>query len=113
MSPPIKPLSRKPPLRIPNTRLTNNPPTQILETLKLETKLKQYEGDAKASGQDGAKLEQAGKGAEIGNLRKKLEQKDRDLENLKMQADQLNKEYRELSDKYAATQPDKTPKKDR
>jgi len=85
----------------------------ILENLKLETKLKQYEGDAKASGQDGAKLEQAGKGAEIGNLRKKLEQKDRDLENLKKQADQLNKEYRELSDKYAATQPDKTPKKDR
>lgn len=93
--------------------ILNRTYTMILETLKLETKLKQYEGDAKASGQDGAKLEQAGKGAEIGNLKKKLEQKDRDLENLKKQAEQLNKEYRELSDKYAATQPDNTPKKDR
>jgi B-cell receptor-associated protein 31 len=46
-------------------------------------------------------------------LKKKLEQKDRDLENLKKQAEGLNKEYRELSDKYAATQPSGGPKKDR
>jgi B-cell receptor-associated protein 31 len=86
---------------------------QILETLKLETKLKQYEGDAKAQGKDGAKLNEAGGASEIGNLKKKLEQKDRDLENLKKQAEGLNKEYRELSDKYAATQPSGGPKKDR
>jgi B-cell receptor-associated protein 31 len=93
---------------------STNPPTlQILETLKLETKLKQYEGDAKAQGKDGAKLEQAGAGAEIGNLKKQLEQKERDLENLKKQAEGLNKEYLELSDKYAATQPSSGPKKDR
>ena len=89
------------------------PPFQILETLKLETKLKQYEGDAKAQGKDGAKIDQAGGASEIGNLRKKLEQKDRDLENLKKQAEGLNKEYRELSDKYAATQPSGGSKKDK
>jgi hypothetical protein len=92
---------------------TNSLTLQILETLKLETKLKQYEGDTKAQGKDGAKLEQAGGAAEIGNLKKKLEQKDRDLENLKKQAEGLNREYRELSDKYAATQPSGGPKKDR
>lgn len=88
---------------------------QILETLKLEAKIKRYEGDAKASGKDGAKLEQAGGGNEIGNLKKQLAQKDRDLENLRKQAEGLNREYRDLADKYAATNPnsDSTPKKDR
>jgi B-cell receptor-associated protein 31 len=82
--------------------------------LKLEAKVKQYEGDANASGKDGAKLEQAGKGPEIGNLKKKLEQRDRDLDNLKKQSAQLTKEYHELSDKYAAaTGAEATPKKDR
>jgi len=86
----------------------------ILETLKLETKIKQYEGDAKASGKQGAKIEQAGGANEIGNLKKKLAQKEQDLEILKKQSQGLTREYRELSDKYAATQTiDPTPKKDR
>jgi hypothetical protein len=83
----------------------------MMETLRLETRVKQLEGDAAASGKDAEKLEQAGKGAEIGNLRKKLEQKERDLEILKKQSEGLSREYRELSDKYAATQKqDDTPK---
>jgi len=85
----------------------------IQETLKLETKIRQYEGDAKASGKDAAKLDQAGGANEIGNLKKKLAERDRDLDNLKKQSEGLNKEYRALSDKYAATQSDGTPKKDR
>jgi len=84
----------------------------ILETLKLETKIKQYEGDSKATGKDAAKLDQAGGANEIGNLKKKLAQKDRDLDNLKQQSLALNKEYRDLSDKYAATQSSSTPRKD-
>jgi B-cell receptor-associated protein 31 len=108
LSPPSS--SAYPPFSIPKLTL---PLFQILETLKLETKLKQYEGDAKAQGKDGAKLGDAGGASEIGNLKKKLEQKDRDLENLKKQAEGLNREYRELSDKYAATQPSGGPKKDR
>jgi len=85
----------------------------ILETLKLETKVKQYEGDAAASGKKADQLNEAGKGAEIGNLKKKLAQKERDLENLKKQSEQLNKEYLALTDKYAAVTNDAVPKKDR
>jgi len=85
----------------------------ILETLKLETRLKKYEGDAKAQGKQGQQIEEAGGANEIGNLKKKLAQKERDLENLKKQSEQLNREYRDLADKYAATQTDATPKKDR
>lgn len=85
-----------------------------METLRLETKLKQYQGDAKASGKDGQKLEEAGGINEIGNLKKKLAQKEQDLENLKKQSAGLTREYNELSDKYASTQSTETlPKKDR
>lgn len=86
---------------------------QILETLKLQTKIKQYEGDAKASGKMGAKIEEAGGANEIGNLKKKLAQREQDLDTLKKQSAGLTREYRELSDKYAATQgTDPTPRKD-
>jgi len=85
----------------------------ILETLRLETKLKQYEGDAKAN-KHADQIDQAseGKANEIGNLKKKLAQRERDLDNLKKQSEGLNREYRDLSDKYAATQSSSTPKKD-
>jgi B-cell receptor-associated protein 31 len=87
---------------------------QILETLRLETKLKQYQGDAKASGKNADKLDQAGGANEIGNLKRLLKNKDQDLETLKKQSEGLTREYRELSDKYAATQAqDSTPKKDK
>jgi len=86
----------------------------ILETLKLETKVKQYEGDAKATGADGDKINEAGKANEIGNLKKKLAQTERDLDNLKKQSEGLNREYRELSDKYSKVAgSEATPKKDR
>lgn len=86
----------------------------ILETLKLETKIKQYEGDAKATGKQAAKIEQAGGASEIANLKKQLAKKEQDLENLKKQCEGLTREYNEISDKYAAIQAtDPTPKKDR
>lgn len=86
----------------------------ILETLKLEAKVKQYEGDAKASDVDGLENASEGKTNEVGKLRKKLAQKDADLENLKKQSEGLTREYRELSDKYAkVTGAESTPKKDR
>lgn len=86
----------------------------ILETLRLETKLKQYEDDAKASGKNADKVDQAGDANEIGNLKRLLKKKDQDLETLKKQSEGLSREYRELSDKYASTQvQDSTPKKDK
>lgn len=84
----------------------------ILETLRLETKIKQYEADVKATGKQAAKIEQAG--GEIADLKKELAKKELDLETLKKQCEGLTREYNEVSDKYAALQTtDPTPKKDR
>lgn len=79
----------------------------------METKVKKYEGDAKASGKNADKLEEAGGANEIGNLKRKLAKKEQDLETLKKQSEGLNREYRDLADKYAAVSGDNTPKKDK
>lgn len=84
----------------------------ILEVLRLEEKVKQYEGTDKDTKQS-AKLAAAGEPGEIARLKKALAQKDEDLETLKKQAAGLHKEYDALSDKYAATQKDDATKKER
>jgi hypothetical protein len=81
--------------------------------LRLEEKVKKYEGDPKATGKESEKLANAGNTGEIGRLKKELAKKDRDLETLKKQSEGLSREYDDLSDKYGATQADGTPKKDR
>lgn len=85
----------------------------ILEVLRLEEKVKRYEGDPKASGKESEKLGNVGSVGEIGRLKKELAEKDRDLQTLKKQSEGLNREYGDLSDKYSAIQADGTPKKDR
>jgi B-cell receptor-associated protein 31 len=85
----------------------------ILDVLRLEEKVKKYEGDPKATGKQSEKLANAGSAGEIGRLKKELAEKDRDLEVLKKQAQGLSKEYGNLSDQYSAANPDSTPKKDR
>lgn len=85
----------------------------ILDVLRLEEKVKKLEGDRKASGKESEKLANAGNVGEIGRLKKELADKERDLEVLRKQAEGLSREYGDLSDKYAATQDDRTPKKDR
>jgi hypothetical protein len=84
----------------------------ILETLRLEEKLKQYEGTDKDTKQ-AEKLAVAGAPGEIARLRKDLDKKNTELEALKKQAAGLHKEYDSLSDKYAATQKQESNKKDR
>lgn len=93
--------------------ILNRTYTMILDILRLEEKVKKYEGDPKSSGKQSEKLANAGSVGEIGRLKKELAAKDRDLETLKKQSEGLNKEYSDLSDKYSATQADGTPKKDR
>jgi B-cell receptor-associated protein 31 len=93
--------------------ILNRTYTMILDVLRLEEKVKKYEGDPKATGKESDKLANAGNVGEIGRLKKELAQKDRDLETLKKQSEGLNREYGDLSDKYSATQADGTPKKDR
>ena len=93
--------------------ILNRTYTMILEVLRLEEKVKKYEGDPKASGKESEKLANAGNAREIGRLKKELAEKERDLETLKKQSEGLGREYGDLSDKYAATQADSTPKKER
>lgn len=82
----------------------------ILEVLRLEERVKQYEGTEKG-GKQAAKLAAAGEPGEIARLRKELAKKDQDIETLKKQASGLHKEYNDLSDKVGSQ--DGTPKKDR
>ncbi|KAH8793241.1 BAP31 domain-containing protein [Hyaloscypha finlandica] len=93
--------------------ILNRTYTMILDVLRLEEKVKKYEGDPKASGKQADKLANAGNAGEIGKLKNQLAEKDRDIETLKKQAAGLSREYNDLSDKYGATNPDNTPKKDR
>lgn len=93
--------------------ILNRTYTMILDVLRLEEKVKKYEGDPKASGKESEKLANAGNAGEIGKLKKQLAEKDRDIETLKKQSEGLSREYSDLSDKYGSTQKDSTPKKDR
>ena len=93
--------------------ILNRTYTMILDVLRLEENVKKYEGDPKATGKQADKLANAGNAGEIGKLKNQLAEKDRDIETLKKQAAGLSREYNELSDKYGATNPDVTPKKDR
>jgi len=84
----------------------------ILEVLRLEERVKQYEGTDKNTKQ-AEKLAVAGEPGEIARLKRELAKKDRDLENLKKQANGLNREYDALTEKYAKSMEDGTPKKDK
>lgn len=83
--------------------ILNRTYVMIIETMRLEDRLRTYEGTSN-NAKESAKLAAAGKPGEIGALRKELEKKEQDLQNLKKQSEQLHKSYNELSDKYAATQ---------
>ncbi|TVY84632.1 Uncharacterized protein LSUE1_G004122 [Lachnellula suecica] len=91
--------------------ILNRTYTMILDVLRLEEKVKKYEGDSKASGKQSDKLANAGDAGEIGRLKNQLREKERDIETLKKQSEGLSREYGDLSDKYSATQNDGTPKK--
>ncbi|PHH65719.1 hypothetical protein CDD82_1635 [Ophiocordyceps australis] len=83
--------------------ILNRTYVMILEMMRLEDRLRTYEGTNKNT-KESEKLANAGKPGELGKLREKLAQKERDLETLKKQSAQLHKSYDELTDKYAATQ---------
>ncbi|KAI9682322.1 MAG: hypothetical protein M1817_000376 [Caeruleum heppii] len=86
----------------------------ILDVLRLEEKVKRYEGDPVAKGKEADKLANAGNAGEIGRLKKELAEKERDLQTMKKQSDGLAKEYGNLGDRYTALEgTDGTPKKDR
>jgi len=85
--------------------ILNRTYVMILEVMRLEDKVRSYEGTKKGT-KETEKLAVAGKPGEIAALKEKLEKKEQDLKTLKKQSEQLHKSYDELSDKYAATQID-------
>lgn len=93
--------------------ILNRTYVMILDVLRLEEKVKRYEGDPKASGKESERLAQAGGAGEIGKLKNKLAEKDRDIETLKKQSEGLHKEYNALGDEVGKANADGTPKKDR
>ena len=91
--------------------ILNRTYVMILDTLRLEEKVKRYEGDPKSQGKESERLAQAGGAGEIGKLKNQLAQKERDIETLKKQSEGLSREYNNLGDQM--TSQDGTPKKDR
>ncbi|KAK5992769.1 hypothetical protein PT974_06185 [Cladobotryum mycophilum] len=85
--------------------ILNRTYVMILEVMRLEDKVRAYEGTNKNT-KESEKLAVAGKPGEIAGLREELKKKEVDLQTLKKQSEQLHKAYDELSDKYAATQLD-------
>jgi len=93
--------------------ILNRTYVMILDVLRLEEKVKRYEGDPKATGKQSDKLAQAGDAGEIGKLKNELAKKDRDIETLKKQSAGLAQEYNNLGDQVGRMNADGTPKKDR
>ena len=83
----------------------------ILDVLRLEEKLKLYEGDKHAGGKQGEKLDAGFRADQIGQLKRELEKKDKQVEAIKKQAEGLQKSYDELSVKYNQTNPGDGDKK--
>jgi B-cell receptor-associated protein 31 len=77
----------------------------VLDTLRLQDKLMKYEGDPAAQGKESEKLSAEGRAAEIGQLKRELAKKDKDLQGMKSQAEGLRREYDELSLKYNQLNP--------
>lgn len=90
--------------------ILNRTYVMILEVLRLEAKVRRYEGN-KVSDKDEEKLGRAGGPSEIGRLKNELDKKDKNMEALKKQVAGLQREYGILGDQVSNK--DGTPKKDR
>lgn len=91
--------------------ILNRTYTMVLEVLRLEDEVKSLKGEKPASDKTSSKLGEAGGLGEIATLKRKLEEKDRDIETLKKQSKGLNDEYNRLGDQVSPQDP--TPKKSR
>ena len=91
--------------------ILNRSYTMILDTLRLEEKVRRLEGDPATNSKNSERLENAGGPGEISTLKNKLAQKDRDIDALKRQFEGLQREYNSMGDRVSGT--DSTPRKDR
>ncbi len=92
--------------------ILNRTYVMILDTLRLEEKVKRLEGDPKTKGRESERLANAGSAGEIGQLKNQLAQKDRDIDALKKQSEGLSREYGSLSDQISQQNRDPTARKD-
>ncbi|RCI12518.1 hypothetical protein L249_1303 [Ophiocordyceps polyrhachis-furcata BCC 54312] len=92
--------------------ILNRTYVMIVEVMRLEDRLKTYEGTNKDA-KESEKLAVAGKPGELAALKEKLARKEEDLQTLKKQSAQLHKSYDELSDKYGALQKETEARKDK
>lgn len=83
----------------------------VLDVLRLEEKVRMYEGDKHAGGKEGEKLDATHRADEIGQLKRELGKKDKELQAMKKQAEGLQKEYDQLSVKYNQSNPSGGDKK--
>ncbi|KAF2196058.1 endoplasmic reticulum protein-like protein [Delitschia confertaspora ATCC 74209] len=88
--------------------ILNRTYVMLLDVLRLEEEVKSYKGDTTRKG---SSLTDAGAPGEVGKLRKELEAKERDMENLKKQVANMSQEYNRMGDQVSVA--DTIPKKDR
>jgi len=91
--------------------ILNRTYVMILEVLRLEERVKMYEGTEKNT-KEAQKLAQAGDPGEIARLKREVKLREQDIDTLKKQALGLHKEYDALCEKYGAERNDRVPKKD-
>lgn len=81
--------------------ILNRTYVMILDVLRLEEELKTFKGDPAVKGKKGSSLQNAGNAGEIGALKEQLATKDRDMENLKKQVENMQKEYNRMGDQVS------------
>ncbi|KAF3002406.1 hypothetical protein E8E13_002795 [Curvularia kusanoi] len=82
--------------------ILNRTYVMILDVLRLEEELKTYKGEEGTK--KGSSLKQVGGAGEVGKLKNELAAKDRDMENLKKQVEQMQKEYNRMGDQVSGKQ---------
>ncbi|KAF2820378.1 endoplasmic reticulum protein-like protein [Ophiobolus disseminans] len=83
--------------------ILNRTYVMILDVLRLEEQVKAYEGDPKVKG--GKSLKDVGGAGEIGALKNEIARKDRDMETLKKQVENLQTEYNRKGDESHPVDP--------
>lgn len=79
--------------------ILNRTYVMILDVLRLEEEVKSLKGDS--SIKKGSSLQNAGNAGEIGRLKEEIATKDRDMENLKKQVENMQQEYNRMGDQVS------------
>ncbi|CAO2657969.1 Nn.00g072290.m01.CDS01 [Neocucurbitaria sp. VM-36] len=79
--------------------ILNRTYVMILDVLRLEEEVKTLRGDPKVK--QGKSLKDVGGAGEVGALKEELAAKDRDMENLKKQVENMQKEYNRMGDQVS------------